>query len=361
MPLSDAVAAKAGWRLSELADRAGATLDGDGALRITHVAALDTAGPGAIAFLGSRKYHAQLLTSHATAVILAPDMAALTTLAKLVSGNPYAAYAKVAALLHPPASRAPGLHPSATVAPAARVAASATIDAHAVIGEGATIGERARIGAGCVIGAGAMIGDDALLHANVTVYDRCILGPRVIVHSGAVIGGDGFGMAEEGGHWLKIPQLGRVVIGADVEIGANTTIDRGAIDDTVIENDVKLDNQIQIGHNCWIGAHTAIAGCVGIAGSVRVGRNCKIGGAAMIAGHLEIADGTTVSAATVVQSTIAERGVYTGVFPMATHTAWKRMAAELRHLGALARRLRALEGKTAKTDAPAAAGPDVEE
>ena len=363
MPLSNPLAAQAGWGLQELAERVGATLDGDGALRVTHVAPLETAGSGAIAFVGNRKHRAHLLDSRATAVIVAAEMATLTSLAKLISANPYATYAKVARLLHPPIAIAPGTHPSAVVANDARVAASATIGAHAVIGEGAAIGERARIGAGCVIGAGAVVGDDALLHANVTVYDRCVLGPRVIVHSGAVIGADGFGMAEEGGRWLKIPQLGRVVIGADVEIGANTTIDRGAIDDTVIEDDVKLDNQIQIGHNCRIGAHTAIAGCVGIAGSARIGRNCRIGGAAMIAGHLDIPDGTTVSAATLISTTLAKPGVYTGAFPMAEHTTWKRMAVEMRHLGTFAKRLRALEHKTiaGKPDTTAGSGPDVEE
>ena len=167
-----------------------------------------------------------------------------------------------------------------------------------------------------------------------------------------MIGADGFGMAEEGGRWLKIPQLGRVVIGADVEIGANTTIDRGALDDTVIEDDVKLDNQIQIGHNCRIGAHTAIAGCVGIAGSTQIGRNCKIGGAAMISGHLDIPDGTVVGAATVILSSIEKPGVYTGAFPVTEHATWKRIAVELRRLPELARRLRALE-RTAK---PAGAG-----
>ena len=144
---------------------------------------------------------------------------------------------------------------------------------------------------GCVIGDDASIGERTVLHANVVVYPRCVIGARTVVHAGAVIGADGFGMAEEGGRWLRIPQVGRVVIGDDCEIGANTTIDRGAIDDTVIEDDVKLDNQIQIGHNCTIGAHTAIAGCVGIAGSVRIGRNCQIGGAAMISGHLTLPDG----------------------------------------------------------------------
>ena len=337
--------------LAELALITGAVLDGDGTVTVTHVAPLDSAGPGAIAFLTNPRYRSQLATTHAAAVIVAPAMARETALPKLTHDNPYATYAKVAALLHPRAAARAGVHPSAAIAADARVAASAAVGAHAVIGHGAVVGERADIGAGCVIGPCAFVGDDVLLHANVTVYERCVVGPRTIIQSGAVIGADGFGMAEEGGRWLKIPQLGRVVIGADVEIGANTTIDRGALDDTVIEDDVKLDNQIQIGHNCRIGRHTAIAGCVGIAGSTHIGRSCRIAGAAMISGHLTIPDGTVVGAATVILSSIEKPGVYTGAFPVTEHATWKRIAVELRRLGGFAHRLRALERKAAATSA----------
>jgi UDP-3-O-[3-hydroxymyristoyl] glucosamine N-acyltransferase len=194
------------------------------------------------------------------------------------------------------------------------------------------------------------IDEDAVLDANVTVYDRCTIGPRSIVHSGAVIGADGFGMAEEAGRWLKIPQIGRVRIGADVEIGANTTIDRGAIDDTVIEDDVKLDNLIQIGHNCRIGAHTAIAGCVGIAGSTRIGRNCKIGGAAMLNGHIELADGVIVSPGSGIMRSIDRPGVYTGFWPALPHGEWFRLIGGVRGLKELAARVRRLEGDTGGGD-----------
>jgi UDP-3-O-[3-hydroxymyristoyl] glucosamine N-acyltransferase len=209
-----------------------------------------------------------------------------------------------------------------------------------------------------VIGAGSTLGDDVLLHANVTLYDRCVIGARTIIHSGAVIGSDGFGMAEEGGRWLKIPQIGRVVIGADCEVGANTTIDRGAMDDTVIEDDVKLDNQIQIGHNCRIGAHTAIAGCVGIAGSAHIGRNCKIGGAAMVSGHLSIADGVTVTGASSVMESITSPGTYTGIFPILPHGDWARLSIELRHLRKLAVQLRAQMRGSAAAHAGKAGGSD---
>ena len=329
--------------LSELAARTGATLDGDGTIDIARLATLEDAGPQTIAFLANPKYHGLLTATRAAAVIVAPEFAAETALPKLVSPNPYATYAKVATILYPRAATKPGIHRTAVIGDSARIAASAAIGPNAVIGVGATIGERALVGAACVVDDNVVIGDDVLLHARVTIHDACVIGARTIIHSGAVIGADGFGMAEEGGRWLKIPQVGRVVIGADVEIGANTTIDRGAIGDTVIEDDVKLDNQIQIGHNCRIGAHTAIAGCTGISGSVRIGRNCKIGGASMIAGHLSIADGVMISAGTGIMGSIDVPGMYTGFFPMMPHREWKHVAVAIRRLGSFADRLKALE------------------
>jgi len=330
--------------LSELAARTGATLTGDGNVDIVRMATLEDAGAGSIAFLANPKYRGQLAATRAAAVIVAPEFALETALPKLVSPNPYATYAKVATILHPRAAVNAGVHRTAVVGAGARIAASAAVGPNAIIGLGTTVGERTQVGAACVVGDNVAIGDDVILHARVTVYDGCAIGARTIIHSGAVIGADGFGMAEEGGRWLKIPQVGRVMIGADVEIGANTTIDRGAIGDTEIEDGVKLDNQIQIGHNCRIGAHTAIAGCTGISGSVRIGRNCKIGGASMIAGHLSIADGVVISAGTGIMSSIEAPGVYTGFFPMMPHKEWKRVAVAIRRLGTLAERLRALEG-----------------
>lgn len=329
--------------LRVLALHCGAELDGDGDIVIDRVATLENAGKGAIAFLSNPKYRRQLAVTRASAVIVAPSDASTTGLPKLITANPYAAYARVAALLHPTRTPAPGIHPTAVVAESARVAASAVVGAHAVVGERARIGERAQVGAGTVTGEDSSIDDDCVLHARVVVYPRSVIGARTIIHSGAVIGADGFGMAEHDGRWIKVPQLGRVVIGADVEIGANTTIDRGAIGDTVIEDDVKLDNLIQIGHNCRIGAHTAIAGCVGIAGSTTIGRNCKIGGAAMIGGHLDIAEGTVISAATSVPDSIVSPGVYTGVFPALPHREWKRLALAVRQFRTVLARLRALE------------------
>jgi UDP-3-O-[3-hydroxymyristoyl] glucosamine N-acyltransferase len=343
LPYFTAAAGDAGVELSQLAELTGATVRGDGAVRVLRVATLDAAGAGAIAFLANPRYRDQLAATRATAVILAPGFIHATPLPCLVSANPYATYAKVAQILHAPPPPPAGVHPSAIVAPDASVAPSATLGPGVVIGAQARVGDEVRVGAGCVVGARVRLGDGTVLHANVTIYDGCALGPRCIVHSGAVIGADGFGMAEEDGRWIKIPQIGAVVIGADVEIGANTTIDRGALGDTVIEDDVKLDNQIQVAHNCRIGAHTAIAGCTGIAGSTRIGRNCKIGGAAMISGHIAIADNVIISAATQVYDSITEAGIYTATFPALPHREWRRVASEVRRLRSLAERVRALE------------------
>ena len=330
-------------RLADLAARVGATLDGDGDVRVSHVATFESAGPGAIVFLASPKYRAQLAATRASAAIVAPGEARITALPKLLHPNPYVCYARVAAVLHPRADVVAGRHPTAVVDDTARVDPTAAIGPNAVIGAGARIGARVVVGAGCAVGDGVVLADDVLLHPHVAIYAACEVGARTIVHAGAVIGADGFGMAEEGHRWLKIPQIGRVVIGADCEIGANTTIDRGAIADTVIEDDVKLDNQIQIGHNCVIGQHTAIAGCAGIAGSTRIGRNCKIGGAAMISGHIEIPDNTVISASTGVFHSPREAGVYTAVFPALPHRDWQHVASEVRRLRQLAMRVAALE------------------
>jgi UDP-3-O-[3-hydroxymyristoyl] glucosamine N-acyltransferase len=332
-----------GIRLADLAERIGAALDGDGDARVDRVATLENAGPGALAFLASARYRTQLATTRATAIIIAPAQATATALPKLVHANPYAAYASAAAILYPLVPPPAGVHSSAVVALSALIDPSASVGPHAVIGDGARIAARVRVGAACIVGAKVALEDDVVLHASVTLYAGVRVGPRTIIHGGAVIGADGFGMAEEAGRWLKIPQVGGVVIGADCEIGANTTIDRGAIDDTVIEDDVKLDNQIQIGHNCTIGSHTAIAGCVGIAGSTRIGRNCKIGGAAMISGHLHIVDDTIISGCTGVFHSIDTPGVYTGAFPALPHRDWQHAMSGTRRLRALEARISALE------------------
>ncbi|HEY1328815.1 MAG TPA: UDP-3-O-(3-hydroxymyristoyl)glucosamine N-acyltransferase [Casimicrobiaceae bacterium] len=333
----------ASYTLAELARRFDARLDGDGAVAITHLGSLENAGEGAIAFLANARYRGQLATTRASAVILTPGDAAHTTRPKLVSENPYATFARIAQLLHPPRAFTPGIDPTARVDPGASVANSAAVGPYAVVEARARIAERAQVGSHCVVGEDSSVGEDAVLNPHVTLYPRTSIGARTVVHSGAVIGADGFGLAEAEGRWIRIPQTGRVVIGADCDIGANTTIDRGAIEDTVLGADVKLDNQIQIGHNCVIGDHTAVAGCVGVAGSTRIGRNCRIGGAAMISGHLSIADGTIVGGASVVFSSIESSGYYTSVMPLQPYREWQKTAAQLRNLARLRERVIALE------------------
>ena len=332
-----------GISLSELAKGVGATLAGDGAAIIRSVGTLENAGPDAIAFLTSAKYRSQLAATRAAAVIVAPADADATPLPKLVHANPYATYARVASLLYPAAAVQPGIDATARVANGATVDPSASVGPYAVVGTGTRIGARAMVGAHCAIGDDVSIGDDVRVYPRVTLYARTVVGARTIIHSGAVIGADGFGMAEDAGKWIKIPQVGRAVIGEDCEIGANTTVDRGAIDDTVIENDVKLDNQIQVGHNCRIGAHSAIAGCTGIAGSTTIGRGVRIGGAANIGGHLTIPNGTVISGASTVIGNIKAPGVYMGLFPLLPQDEWRHAAVEVRRIRSLSSRVAALE------------------
>ncbi|HEX9452058.1 MAG TPA: UDP-3-O-(3-hydroxymyristoyl)glucosamine N-acyltransferase [Burkholderiales bacterium] len=340
--------ARKSFSLAELAGQFGGTVIGDAAVRIRQVAPLETARPGDLSFLTNRKYQKLLSTTRAAAVLLAQDSADATQLPRIVCKNPYASYARIAALINPEVRPAAGIHARAVVDAQASLAPSASVGPCAVIEKGAQIGDGVVIGANCFVGQGARIGAHSRLHPNATVYHDCIIGERVILHSGVVIGADGFGMAMDEGRWLKIPQIGRVVIGDDVEVGASTTIDRGALDDTVIEEGVKLDNQIQIGHNCHIGAHTAIAGCTGIAGSTRIGKYCMLGGNAMISGHLTIADRVVVSGGTLVAKSITEAGTYTAVFPMQPHAQWLKNAALVRHLHELMERVRSLEDEVKK-------------
>ncbi len=329
--------------LSELVARFGGELVGDGAQQVRQVAPLARATPDEIGFVSQSKYLSQLATTRAGAVILPTDARDATALPRILTSNPYLYFARVSALLNPPPRPAVGIHPAASVAPDARLAADACIGAGAVVGAGAVIGARTVIGANCVVGEGADIGTDCLLHASVTVYHRCEIGDRVILHSGCVIGADGFGFAPNDGIWEKIPQIGRVLIGDDVEVGANTTIDRGALEDTIIENGVKLDNQIQVAHNVVIGAHTAIAACTGIAGSTKIGRHCTIGGAAMIFGHIEIADGTRISTNTLITKSLPKAGTYTSALPFSEHEVWQRNAVHMRNLDKLVKRVKELE------------------
>lgn len=327
-------------KLSELVSELGGELLGDNGVDVTAVGAMESATPSQITFLANPKYRTRLVQSQAGAVILGPADRDATDRPRIITRNPYAYYARVAQKFSPPREYSPGVHPSAVVHPGARIAPTASIAEFVSIGEDAIIGEHVRIGPGCHIGAGSEIGDGTRLAARVTVYEACRIGARGIVHSGVVIGADGFGFAPEGGAWLKIPQTGRVLIGDDVEIGANTTIDRGALDDTIIGNGVKLDNQIQVGHNVVIGDHCVMAGCVGIAGSARIGKGCMVGGGAIILGHLEVAERCTISAMTLITKSITEPGTYTSAMPFMKHEDWLKNAAQLRKLDSIAQAAR---------------------
>lgn len=331
------------YRLADIAAQLGGRVLGDAEARISQIATLEKAQSNHISFLTNSKYRTQLAGTKAGAVILGEADAEATDLPRIISDNPYAYFARVSALLNPLPEVRPGVHPSAAVGAGAQIDATASIAAMAVIGEGAKIGAFSVIGAGCCIGANAVIGSHARLYPHVVIYHDCVIGDNLIAHSGAVIGSDGFGIAMDEGRWVKIPQIGRVVIGNDVEIGANTTIDRGALDDTVIEDGVKLDNQIQIAHNVRIGAHTAIAGCVGIAGSTSIGRYCRIGGSAGILGHLQIADHVEIAAFTLIGKSIREAGTYAAIFPFSKTEDWRKNAVHLRHLDDLVKRVKALE------------------
>lgn len=341
-----------GLTLAELQARLGGTIRGDGGVRVHGAASLEHAKAGQLGFLLGRKFLEQARASAASALIIPQTLDAPLPQACLAVANPHATFARALALLHPEAAPPAGIHPGARVAADCVIDASASIGPGCVIESGAHVGARSVLGPHCVLGAGARLGDDCFLHARVTIQHDCFVGHRAVLHPGCVIGSDGFGLAWED-RWIKVPQVGRVILGDDVEVGANTTIDRGALDDTVIEDGVKLDNQIHIAHNCHIGRHTAIAGCAGIAGSTRIGAYCQIGGAAMIIGHLDIADRVTISAGTFVAKDIREAGVYTSVQPLMPHADWLRNAAHLRHLDDLAKRVKTLEkqlaGKPAST------------
>lgn len=318
--------------LGELAVRFGCELRGDPDVAVDHVAPLSSAGGGAISFLANPRLAGQLASTRATAVVLDPASAAACPAAVLITAYPHALYARIAALLYPPPPLRPGVHPSAIVEPSAQIDASAEVGPLTIIGAEARIGPRCLIGPGCILGRGVQLGADSRLISRVTLEWGVRIGERVLIHPGVVIGADGFGLAREGERWVKVPQVGTVVIGDDVEIGANTTIDRGAIDNTVIHEGVKLDNQIQVGHNVHIGAHTAIAACTGIGGSTRIGARCMIAGAVGFAGHLEVCDDAVITGMTAVSHSIREPGVYSSLIPVEPLRRWKRIVARLKLL-----------------------------
>jgi UDP-3-O-[3-hydroxymyristoyl] glucosamine N-acyltransferase len=335
----------AGVTLGELAVRFGCTLRGSPDVTVTHVATLESADSSALSFLANPKYKVHLAGTQAAAVVLDESSANECRVGALIAKQPYETYARIASVLHPMPAPAAGAHVTAVIAPSARVSNTADIGAHAVIGNQSIVHDDVIIGPGCVIGAHVTIGRGARLMPNVTILDSCVIGERCIINSGAVIGSEGFGFAPSKQGWVKVPQVGRVVIGDDVEIGANTSIDRGAIGDTVIGNDVKIDNQIQIAHNVRIGDHTAIAACTGISGSTTIGKNCMIAGQVGIAGHLSICDNVVITGKTMVSASIRNPGVYSGSLHAEEARTFRRNAARFAQLDNLAKLIKRL-GKT---------------
>ncbi len=340
------------FTLAELAAKLDARVQGDGDTLIRGLAALDSATASDLSFLANRQYRKLLASTRAGAVLLTEDDAADFTGNALIVADPYLAYARISHQFDPrPRSRA-GIHPTAVIAESASVDPSASIGPGVVIEADAVVGANVTIGAHCFIGERCRIGADSWLAPRVTLYHDVRMGERAVIQSGAVIGGEGFGFANQGGRWNKIAQIGGVLIGDDVEIGANTTVDRGALSDTVIGNGVKLDNQIQIAHNVQIGDHTAMAACVGISGSTRIGRHCMIAGGVGMVGHIEICDNVFVSGMTMVTRSITEPGAYSSGTAMQTAAEWKKSAARIRQLDTLAKRVQQLEKQLAGVTQP---------
>ena len=336
------------FTLSQLAEHIDGEIHGDPSCVIEGIAPLAKACAGQIGFLSDAKHRRELDVTQASAVIIRAEDAEGYDGNVIIVPNPYLAYAHIAALFdHRPVNK-PGIHPSACVAAGAEIHPSASIGPFVAVEAGAVIGAGTSIGAHSSIGEGSHIGENCRIAANVQIYHGVQIGDRVVLHSGVVIGSDGFGFANDRGVWVKIPQIGGVTIGDDVEIGANTTIDRGALENTVIGKGVKMDNQIQVAHNVQIGDHTAIAGCVGIAGSAKIGRYCGIGGGAGILGHLEIADGVQVTAMSLVTKSIQEPGIYSSGTSVEPSKLWHKNYARFRQLDDMARRIKALEQRLEK-------------
>ncbi|VAW74448.1 UDP-3-O-[3-hydroxymyristoyl] glucosamine N-acyltransferase [hydrothermal vent metagenome] len=336
--------------LSQLAELTQSQIKGDESCEITGVATLQSATPGSISFLSNRKYSSQLESTQASAVIVHPADLDSCPVNALVNSNVYATYARIASALNPTQALVGGIHPSAVVGKNCTISPSATIAANVVIEDGVSIGEGTSIGPGCVIQRASSVGCNGVLVANVVLCHQSIIGNNFLFHPGVVIGSDGFGIAKDGEEWVKVPQLGRVIVGNNVEIGANTTIDRGALDDTILEDGVKLDNQIQVAHNVLIGAHTAIAGCVGIAGSASIGKHCAIGGGAVILGHLHIVDNVQITAMSLVTKSIRKAGTYSSGSPVLPNDDWHKNYARFRKLDKYVRRLIALEKQSGPSE-----------
>ncbi|MFW2372802.1 MAG: UDP-3-O-(3-hydroxymyristoyl)glucosamine N-acyltransferase [Gammaproteobacteria bacterium] len=332
-----------GYSLTQLAEQVGGKVIGNGNCEISGVASIENAGEGDISFVYSSKFAKYLESTQASAVIVTAELADKTSVPVLVADNPRASYARIASILYPAYQPEPGVHSSAVIDDTAKVSASAYVGAHAVIEAGAVVDDRAYIGPGCVIGRDCIIGTGVYLHANVSVYYDCVIGENCIIHSGTVIGADGFGFEHDQGEWIKIPQIGGVRIGRNVEIGACSTVDRGAVADTIIEDGVKLDNHIQIAHGVSIGEHCIMSNGVGVAGSTRIGKNVMVGGMTGIRDNIEIADNVMITAMSLVSKSLLKAGSYSSNTPIDDTRTWRKNSARFRQLDELARRIQQLE------------------
>lgn len=336
------------YKLSELADIIGAEVVGDENILVSSIGTLATAQPGQISFLSNSKYRSQLSDTQASAVVLQAKELEFCSGAALTMDDPYVGFARIAQLLDTTPPSAIDIAPSSVIAPDVRLGENVSVGANAVIESGAVINDNVEVGPGCFIGKNVRVGQGTRLWANVSIYHETVIGKECLVQSGTVIGSDGFGYANDKGTWLKIPQLGRVVIGDKVEIGANTTIDRGALEDTIIGDGVILDNQCQIAHNVTIGDNTAIAGCSVVAGSTNIGKHCTIGGAVAINGHIDIVDKVYITGFSMVTKSIKEAGVISSGMPASTNKEWRKTVVGLRNLGNLTQRVKSLEKKLAE-------------
>ncbi|AVX24045.1 UDP-3-O-(3-hydroxymyristoyl)glucosamine N-acyltransferase [Pseudomonas syringae] len=330
-------------KLGQLAEFLGATLRGDKDIEITGLATLQEAGPGQVSFLANPKYRKLLVDTQATAVLLKPADAEGYTGNALVVPDTYLAYARISHFFDPKPKSSAGVHPTAVIAADALIDPAASIGAFAVIESGVRIAAGVTIGAHCFIGARCVIGEGGWLAPRVTLYHDVRIGKRVVIQSGAVLGGEGFGFAQDKGIYHKVAQIGGVTLGDDVEVGVNTAIDRGALADTRIGNGVKLDNQIQIAHNVQVGDHTAMAACVGISGSTKIGKHCMLAGGVGLVGHIDICDGVYITGMTMVTHSITEPGSYSSGTAMQPADEWRKSAARLRKIDDMARRLQKLE------------------
>ena len=331
------------FTLKQLAHEVGGRVVGDADCVIERALPVDDSASGAISYVGSAKFARHLQTSRAEALVISAELEEDLKGSAIVVDNPRAAFAKITALLYPAFRPAPGIHETAVIDSSARIAATATVSANVVIEAGAVIEDGVYIGPGCVIGRDSVVGKQSRLNASVTVYHGCRIGESCIIHSATVIGADGFGFEPDNGEWLKIPQVGGVVIGNKVEIGACSTVDRGALKDTVIEDGVKLDNHIQIAHNVYIGANTVMSNGVGVAGSTRIGKNCLIGGMTGIKDNIEITDDVIITAMSLVSKPLTRPGSYSSNTPIDDTRTWRKNSARFRQLDELARKIHQLE------------------